>query len=370
MRGVQWSAPAFLAGLLLLASLTACGDASGPASVSGPTVSPEATVAASPASTDEEVVLAAAGDIMLGRSIGEGVLRRGSAYPFEFVAQALREADIAFANLESPISGGGLPAEKDFVFRAPPEAAEGLAAAGIDVVSLANNHALDYGLEGLSDTLAALTRWGVRYAGAGQDIVAARRPVVLEAKGLRLAILAYVSTPNDGWSGFDVSATAATTDTAGVAWATVEAVSEDVAKAAAQADIVVVSLHTGLEYREAPSQLQRELARAAIDAGADLVLGHHPHVLQGIEEYRGGLIVYSLGNFVFDFDDLDYAQPGLPSALSLILRVRLGPDGVRGYDYLPIIIGEEDGRPRLASGEAASAVEERIKRLSAALRED
>ena len=316
---------------------------------------------------DQEVVLAAVGDVMLGRSIGEGILRYGPSYPFQFVDQTLREADIVFANLESPISEGGVPAEKDFVFRAPPLAAQSLAVAGIDVVSFANNHALDYGLEGFRDTMAALAARGIAYAGAGEDIAAARRPVILEVGGLRLAFLAYVNTPDDSVSGFSVAATAAAADKAGVAWARPQAVAEDVARAARQADIVVVSLHLGFEYQEAPNQLQVDLAHAAIDAGADLVLGHHPHVLQGIEEYRGGLIVYSLGNFLFDFDAIDYAQPGLPSSLSLILRVRLSREGIRGYDFLPVLVGEEDGRPRLVEGEAAGPVEDRIRRLSALL---
>ncbi len=304
---------------------------------------------------------------MLGRSIGQGIRQYGPSYPFQFVAQALSQADIAFANLESPMTEGGSPANKDYVFRAPIEAAESLAAAGIDVVSLANNHALDYGLEGFFDTMAALENSGIAYVGAGRDLAAARAPALVTVKGLRLAFLAYVNTPDDSLSGFSVAATAAMADRAGVAWATPEAIAQDVAQAALQADIVVVSLHTGFEYWEEANDLQVRLAQAAIDAGADLVLGHHPHVLQGLEEYGGGLIAYSLGNFVFDFDAADYAQPGLPSALSLILRVRLGPEGVLGYDFLPVIIDEAEGRPRLVAGEEARPVEERIARLSAAL---
>ena len=304
---------------------------------------------------------------MLGRGPGEDIRRYGPSYPFQLVADALRQADIAFANLEAPITEGGVPANKDYVFRAPASAAESLAAAGIDVVSLANNHALDYGPEGLSDTMAALQSSGIVYVGAGPDEAAARRPAIVTVKGLRLAFLSYVNTPDDSVSGFSVASTAATVDRAGVAWATPEAVAQDVAQAARQADIVIVSLHTGFEYREAPNALQLQLAHAAIDAGASLVLGHHPHVLQGIEEYKGGLIAYSLGNFVFDLDAADYAQPGLPSSLSLILRVRLGPAGVGGYDLLPVLIGEADGRPRLVSGQEAKPVEERMARLSAAL---
>jgi poly-gamma-glutamate synthesis protein (capsule biosynthesis protein) len=283
------------------------------------------------------------------------------------VADALRRADVAFANLDSPITQGGVPANKDYVFRAPALAVGGLREAGIDVVSLANNHALDYGLDGLFETLALLGAGGIVHTGAGADVSAARQPALVTAKGLRLAFLAYVNTPDESVSGFSVAATAATPDGAGVAWATPEAVAEDVAEAVRQADAVVVSLHTGFEYREEANDLQVRLAHAAIDAGADLVLGHHPHVLQGIEEYGAGLIAYSLGNFVFDFDAADYAQPGLPSSLSLVLRVHLGPEGVLGYDFLPVVTGEADGRPRLVAGEEARPVEERMARLSASV---
>lgn len=319
---------------------------------------------------DGEIVLAAVGDVMLGRSIGDRIQRYGVSDPFQSVAVALRQADVAFANLESPISDRGAAADKDFVFRAPPLAVQSLADAGLDVVSFANNHALDYGLEAFLDTLAALEGAGIAAAGAGEDVDAARRPALLSAPGLRLAFLAYVNTPDDSVSGFSAAGTAAGPAKAGVAWATAQAVAQDVARAAQVADIVVVSLHAGFEYQEVPNDLQIGLAHAAIDAGADVVLGHHPHVLQGIEEYGGGLISYSLGNFLFDFDATDYAHAGLPSRLSVILRIRLGRDGVRGYEYLPVVIDEVEGRPRLVSGEEAGPVEERMARLTAALAGD
>lgn len=310
------------------------------------------------------MTLVASGDVMLGRSVGEGVRRYGPLYPFEHVTDVLTGADVAFVNLESPLSEGGAPAPKDFVFRGPPEAAQGLAQAGIDIVSLANNHALDYGLPGLEETRAALEAAGVAYVGAGDNEAAARSPLIIERNGLRLAFLAYVNTPRDSVSGFDVFETAATADGPGMAWATPEAVAADVAAAARQADVVIVSLHTGFEYQEPPNDLQVALAHAAIDAGARLVLGHHPHVLQGIERYGDGLIIYSLGNFVFDFDELDYAQPGLPSALSAILQLRLTKEGVVGCQLLPIGIDPADGRPHPAGDEEAQAVLERMARLS------
>jgi len=358
----RWS----IAGLLCLAVFplaTFCGGDAPP--LATPTPSASATASASPSPTlPAQVTLVAAGDVMLGRSIGDGVRRFGPLYPFEHVGDVLRGADVAFVNLEAPLSDGGQPANKDFVFRGSPTAARGLADAGIDVVSLANNHALDYGLEGLADTRAALTAAGIAYAGAGDNETAARSPLILERNGLRLAFLAYVNTPRDSVSGFDVSATAATADRAGVAWATAEAVAADVAAVARRADVVIVSLHSGPEYQEAPGDLQVALAHAAIDAGARLVLGHHPHVLQGLERYRGGLIIYSLGNFAFDFDEVDYGQPGVPSALSAILQVTLTREGVVSCRLLPVAVDPADGRPHPAVGQEADAVVSRMHRLS------
>jgi poly-gamma-glutamate synthesis protein (capsule biosynthesis protein) len=364
-----------LAALLALALLaSACGGGAGApspgtqAATAGNTATP-GPAAESPAGSpspapEAEATLLAAGDVMLGRSIGDGIREHGPAWPFERVADVLRAADVAFVNLESPLTDGGQPADKDFIFRGPPEAAGGLAGAGVDIVSLANNHVFDYGFTGLQDTWAALNAAGVAHAGSGENIVTAQRPVVIERNGLKLAFLAFVSTPPDSGSGFDVSATAASVDRPGVAWLTPETVAEDVAAAKAQADLVVVSLHTGAEYQEPPTELQTEAAHAAIDAGAALVLGSHPHVLQGIETYKGGLIVYSLGNLVFDFDFVDYSYPGLPSALSALLRVELGKTGVVKCELAPVLIGEADGRPRLVSGAEAAPVLERMRRLS------
>ncbi len=358
--------------LACLVAAAACGEGSigvtpratpRPAAAASPEPKPEPEPSPSPRPAPE-ITLVAVGDVMLGRTLGEGVLRDGHLYPFEEVADILREADVTFANLESPLSEGGTPAAKDFVFLGPPQAAQGLAEAGIDIVSLANNHALDYALEGLAETRAALEMAGVAYVGVGDSEAAARSPVIVERKGIRLAFLAYVNTPPDSGSGFDASSTAAGSDRAGVAWATVEAVAEDVAAAAKEADVVIVSLHTGDEYRESANELQVALAHAAVDAGASLVLGHHPHVLQGVERYGEGLIIYSLGNFVFDFDQVDFAQPGLPSALSAVLQVQITKEGVASCQLVAMGIDADDGRPHRAEAQEAQAVLERMRRLS------
>jgi poly-gamma-glutamate synthesis protein (capsule biosynthesis protein) len=304
---------------------------------------------------------------MLDRAVGAAIARRGAGHPFEAVRPLLAGSDIRFANLELPLTERGQRARKDYTFRAPPAAAEGLTAAGFNLLTLANNHMLDYGAEGLLDTLATLDRIGIARVGAGRNVEEAHAPALLAVNGLRLAVLGYVNTPNDGVSGWVAESMRAGPAAPGVAWGTVDAVRRDVAAAKANADLVIVALHAGWEYTGPPGAVQRELAHAAIDAGAALVLGAHPHVLQGIEFYRGAPIVYSLGNFVFDIDDDDRRQPGLPSLLTCVLRVRLGPEGVRSLEVRPATIDQADGRPLPVEGAAARPVYDRLYSLTDAL---
>jgi poly-gamma-glutamate capsule biosynthesis protein CapA/YwtB (metallophosphatase superfamily) len=315
----------------------------------------------------KEVVLDAVGDIMLGRSVGRAITERGVHYPFEAARPLLDGSDVRAGNLELPLTERGSPARKDYTFRAPPSVTEGLVGAGFDVLTLANNHTLDYGADGLLDTVAALEQAGIAHPGAGRNSDAAHAPAIVNVNGLSLAFLSYVNTPNDGRSGWVAESTRAGADTPGVAWGTAESIRRDVAAVRDRADLVIVALHAGYEYSAAPNPVQRELAHAAVDAGAALVLGAHPHVLQGIEIYKRVPIVYSLGNFVFDVDSDDRRQPGMPSLLSAVLRIRLDADGVRGLEVRPAIIDERDGRPIPVSGAAARPVYERIYSLTDAL---
>lgn len=364
--------------VVFCAVLAACGD---DAIQTAPEPTPPATATGSPTPsgtpfvvpTDTPtpspppatVTVLGGGDVMLGRTIGENIVASGDpTWPYQFILDTLQAADIAFVNLESPLSDGGEPADKDFVFLGPPLAAEGLADAGIDVVTMANNHVLDYGLTALRDTWMHLQAAGIPQTGSGENETEARAPVILTANGLRIAFLSYVNTPPDSVSGFVVEDTKATATTPGVAWLSPEAVSEDVSAAKREADVVIVAFQAGVEYAEAPIALQVDSAHAAIDAGASVVFGHHPHVLQGIETYRGGIIIYSLGNLVFDFDFVDYSFPGLPSALTGMLSVEVSKTGVVSCGFIPMVIAEEDGRPRPVSGAEAAPVLERMQRLS------
>ena len=307
--------------------------------------------------------LAAAGDLMLGRRVS---LLAGAAidYPLARVAPDFTGADIGFANLEVALTQRGSAAPKDYTFRAPSDLATGLRTAGITAVSVANNHVLDYGAVGLSDTLAALDGAGIAHAGAGDDAAAAAAPAIIDVHGTRVAFLSFVNVPNDSVTGFVTASMAAGPGRAGVNWGTPEAVTTAVQAARAQADVVIVSMHAGIEYADEPNDVQRALAHAAIDAGAALVIGAHPHVLQGIEYYGTGVILYSLGNFVFDLDNGDVLHYGLPAVQTVVARVTFSGDRVQGLELLPAVIDTSQYRPVPAAGAAAQQVLDRVYRLT------
>jgi poly-gamma-glutamate capsule biosynthesis protein CapA/YwtB (metallophosphatase superfamily) len=299
------------------------------------------------------VHLAATGDIMLDRSMGHHLRQGKLDYPFYEVAHWFHAADLTIGNLESALGDTGEPEPKAYPFRAPPEAAEALARAGFDIVSLANNHGMDYGPEALLQGINLLHAAGVVPIGAGADETAAYAPHITSVNGLSLAIFGYVNVPVE-WRGFDTKTWTATADSPGLAWATVEQVQADVSAVRDDVDLVIVVLHSGYEYVDPPSPIQMDLSWAAVDAGANLVIGHHAHILQGIEFYRDGVIVYGLGNFVFEID-------GPPE--TAVLYAWLDANGVREIELLPAII-QFGGQPRPAASWEAGPILQRVYQLS------
>ncbi len=296
-----------------------------------------------------QVTLEAVGDIMLARTVGDQVQAPGPQTIFAGVQPVFDSADVLVGNLECAITDSGERQPKSYTFAAPLETAQALALAGFDVLSLANNHAMDYGSQGLFNTRDNLGQYGIASVGAGANAAGAHAPVILERNGLQLAFLAYVDVPVEK-DGFDARTWIASASQPGVAWAELDQITTDVGAARLQSDIVIVQLHSGYEvgnYIPTISPNQRAEAHAAIDAGAALVLGSHPHILQSIEQYHVGLIAYSLGNFVMD----DYQ--GIANA-TIILRVVLTRAGVQSYDWVPVLI--ENGLPRLATEGEAPAI--------------
>lgn len=298
-----------------------------------------------PAGGEAVVSLVFVGDVMPARNLPPHSPYNPEpldfAHIFELTAPILQAADLAFCNLESPISGRGTPLNKRYAFNAPVEAADGLKAAGFDVVSLANNHCLDYGPEALSDTLAHLDARGIHAVGIAPK-GAPQKPVIVEVGGVRVGYLAYMS-PDLYWGEIRQFCP-------GPAIASEEAVVADITRLREDADIVVVSFHWGMEHTTALTGEQKRLGPAAIDAGAHLVVGHHPHVQQSIVTHGRGIILHSLGNFAF----ARWSPPGAQD--TRIFRCLVDRNGIRGAEYLPVRIVSGRWRPEPQSEEWVAVV--------------
>lgn len=234
------------------------------------------------------------GDVMLSRNVGQKMEKyKDWSWPFKNISGLMSSAELTVINLESPItaSGSHLVKTGSFSFNADPKAIAGLKSAGVDIVSLANNHILNQGAKGISDTRRTLADNQIAFAGAGLNESAAREPVIKEINQIKFGFLSY-AYPDDS--------SVATTKTPGLANMDIKKMADDISKLKTQADVIIVLMHAGTEYKNSPNLQQQNFARAAIDAGADLVVGHHPHWVQSVEVYKNKPILYSLGNLVFD----------------------------------------------------------------------
>ncbi len=271
------------------------------------------------------VTIVAAGDVNFGDGVTPILSQMGIFWPWEDVNETFSSADIAFVNLECAVSSKGYPvAGKEFTFRGPVDSVKGLKKAGVDVVSLANNHSKDYGKEALVDTMANLAANQIAWCGAGNDLNEAYYPAVLDIRGNSVAFLAFTSIVPAGWTATEKEPGCAIT------WNR-KKVLEAIQRAKKNHDFVVVSYHWGVELATSPNGEQVSLAKLSIDSGADLVLGHHPHVAQGLQLYKNRLIAYSLGNFIF-------SPPREISSKTLLLSVLLDEKGVVQAKITPVRI--------------------------------
>lgn len=270
-----------------------------------------------------QVSFMAVGDISFGWGVKDIGEKHGYNYLFENVSKILRKGDLVLANLEGPITKRGRQVKKNIRFRYDPAVLTAIRRSGINVCCVANNHTLDYGRIGLLDTLSYLKQYGLKSVGAGRNESLAHEPLIVKRGGLRIAYLAYTDYPYVGVTYDPNRATAAR--------ATDHLVARDIRKVKDQVDLVIVSFHWGKENDSKPNTRQQALARLAIDSGADLIIGHHPHVLQPFEYYREKLIIYSLGNFIFDMHSPARRR-------SAIFRCLLTPNGVSEAEFIPIII--------------------------------
>lgn len=285
----------------------------------------------------QAVRLSAVGDVYLNRITPESA--------FYKVSDLLKESDLIFCNLEAPLTVKTSPSSERLApLRSNPEMVNGLAYAGFNIVSVANNHTMDYGPDGFKETMNCLGTKKISYVGGGMNLKSALKPRIMEIKDFTVAFLAFESTI---WS-FGAEAREWRPGIAKVNISPLlpephinkpdfERIVESIHDAEDEADVLVVSMHWGVELSETLAVHQTAMGHSIIDAGADLIIGHHPHLLQAVETYHGGLICYSLGNFVFDTDD------PFPKETA-ILQANLTEDGVEEACLIPCVINAQ-GQP-------------------------
>lgn len=339
---------ALLAGALALGLLAGCGDRgdrAGP-TPSGAALPPSAPVTATPSATPATATAAAAGPITL--AFGGDVHFAAQLEPLvdepdslAELAPYLAKADLAMVNLETAITDRGSPEPKQFHFRTTPAALDLLQRTGVDVVTLANNHAVDYGRDGLRDTLAAQQASPIPIVGLGADADAAYAPAYLEVRGTTVAVLGATQIPD--WTLAHWSASA---DRPGVASASsTRRLAEAVRTARAKADLVVVYLHWGTDYTQCPNSLQRRTAEALAEAGAGVVVGAHAHQLQGGGWLGRTYVDYGLGNFVW------WRRNNEVDARSGVLTLTVDQGRVTEAGWTPMRVSP-DGIPRVPDDQA------------------
>jgi len=296
----------------------------------------------------KETVMAFGGDAMLSRVVGQKMVsHKDYTWPFEKIGDEFKNVDFAVANLESPFtisSGSHVVKTGSFSFNADPKAMAGLEEAGIDLLSLANNHFGNQGQKGMLDTFKILNDNGIAYVGAGKDGVEAHAPYIKEINGVKFGFLSY-AYPEDLYI--------ATADKAGMANMDLETAKSDVVKLKEQVDVVIVLVHAGTEYTAKPNTQQIAFDHGVIDAGADLVIGHHPHWVQSTERYKNKFIIYSLGNLIFDQMWSQETREGA------IAKAYFRNKNLEKIDIIPIIINDY-GQPDLAVGSQRAKILRRM----------
>ncbi len=316
-----------------------------------PTDSPTETPT-STENTKRDVSLLAVGDINLGRVTGQKILGGNYDYAFENIDGYIKKFDIAFGNLESQLADLGGETQSptsEYRFAGPPEGAIGLKTAGWDIVSTANNHMWDYGKDALFETMENLEQAGIKYTGSRRRTEDLYKPTIIESNGQKIAFLAGTMLLN----GYEKSGALDY-----VAWADTEELTSAIADIKDDVDWIIVSIHGGVEYVSKPIASKQTLAHELIDAGADIVIGHHTHIPQGIEEYKDGVIFYSLGNFAF-------WQPfGYWTEHTFVPEITLKTDNTFAYQLTAINSGWQ---PSLAQKDDVAKILDHIQELSSKL---
>ena len=331
--------------------------------------------------SETDIVLAAAGDILLSRLPAKRLLASSDEnFPFSRTRDFFLDADIAFANLECPVSDRGKPypgKPENITFRAPLKAVQALGNSGLNIVSLANNHFNDYGIDAMLDTMQRLETAGIQYCGAGKYLEEAHRPKIITVKGVRFAFLGYAepvwsTRQAQAWTPYwritrtelalhpSCAESTVLFPASFAGMSDMERMLGDIHRIRGNnyADFIVVSIHWGIEHATKPQAWQVKLAHAAVDAGADCILGHHPHVLQSIEIYKDKPVLYSMGNFVFDMAaDATYQ--------SAIFLFHLKGAKFSQLEIIPVTISRSDYTPAPADKAGAALILSNLQSYSA-----
>lgn len=337
----------------------------------------------------DEIVITAGGDTIWNRKLSPADEAQASS-----LFDLLRGSDVAFVNHEQILADHGYPAQKA-IAKADPSIIDEVSRAGINLVSLANNHDMDFGIPGIETTRRTLDAHGIKYAGVGMDLDDALKPAIIEKKGLKIALLAFMVTPN--FPDLTIPATEHGPGAAPIHGAKIrlpdgkvvfspweddlKRMETAIASAKKEADVVLVSfhIHWGGPAQEVDPTGKQVIAHAAIKAGADAVLGHGPQAINGMEFYEGKPIFYSLGTFFWQFDydrydlfpDIQKAFKGLTGNplhyQSLVMRMALSPKGqIRRIELLPIQLNDQ-GNPHLAFGKEGEPMLNQMQSLSQSL---
>jgi len=337
--------------------------------IPSPKLAPTDVVAPSPSTplgtveTDmETITLALAGDVMLARLVNEAILANGPLYPWGNVLPLVQEADLTLINLECVVAETGEPFQppRVFYFRADPQAIETLVGAGVDYVTLSNNHAMDYQGPALLETIQHLDEHGIAHAGAAGNLEEAAQFALLEARGMKVGVVAFADH-------FQEYAATETSPGTNVVPVTLEEphfsrVENSIrATRAAGADLVVFSIHWGPNMRHIPTQEFREFARAVMDAGADIFHGHSAHIFQGIEIYNGKPILYDTGDLIDDY----YVDVVHKNNQQFLFLVTASQGEVERIELVPVLIS--NAQVNTAHGAVTDEMHKRMAELSAAM---
>lgn len=306
--------------------------------------------------TNYSVSFTTTGDLIFWREVADYIDANGGASAMAGIADLLDDADVTISSLESPLSSNEsepVP-DKDVYIIGRPQAIDGMVNSGIDIVSLANNHIMDYTGPALQDTLDALDAAGILYAGAGMNEAAADAVLETEVNGARIAFISWTDIVPDYFIAYG--------DEPGVASArlNMDAALERIREAKKTNDIVIVAMHWGVEYSDYIYESEQQVpAHQMVDAGADIILGNHPHVLQGIEFYKGALISYAHGNCVFR-QSFDFGN----THESYVMHFDVSPEGISNVRVTPLYLSDEYGIPSVAEGEQAQVILGRLVQIS------